>query len=295
MSKIEVGCAPIAWVNDDMPSLGAETTYQQILSEVALAGYKGTEIGNKYPKDPAVLKRELDLRGIRIAAAWFSAFLTTGNFEEEKSRFIEFRDFLHYLGADCINIAEQGRSIQGMRNKGVFADKPSFSDEEWERLTIGLNELGSLANEKGMRLCYHHHMGTGVQTTEEIDRLMGETDPSWVYLLLDVGHLKFSGEDPSYFVDKYLDRIGHVHLKDVRMDVVEQVKRDDVSFLDAILAGAFTVPGDGATDFKAILQPVIDSDYEGWFLVEAEQDPAVANPLEYAMIARAYLADQLGV
>lgn len=295
MSKIEVGCAPIAWVNDDMPSLGAETTYQQILSEVALAGYKGTEIGNKYPKDPAVLKRELDLRGIRIAAAWFSAFLTTGNFEEEKARFIEFRDFLHYLGADCINIAEQGHSIQGMRDKGVFADKPSFSDEEWERLTTGLNELGSLANEKGMRLCYHHHMGTGVQTTEEIDRLMGETDPSRVYLLLDVGHLKFSGEDPSYFVDKYLDRIGHVHLKDVRMDVVEQVKRDDVSFLDAILAGAFTVPGDGATDFKAILQPVIDSDYEGWFLVEAEQDPAVANPLEYAMIARAYLADQLGV
>lgn len=295
MSKIEVGAAPIAWVNDDMPSLGAETTYQQILSEVALAGYTGTEIGNKYPKDPAFLKKELELRGIRIAAAWFSVFLTTGNYEEEEAKFIEFRDFLHYLGADCINIAEQGHSIQGMRDKSVFADKPFFTDEEWDRLSSGLNRLGELANEKGMKLCYHHHMGTGVQTTEEVDRLMASTDPDKVYLLLDVGHFKFSGEDPAYFVDKYLDRIGHVHLKDVRMDVVEKVKKEGISFLDAILQGAFTVPGDGATDFKAILQPVIDSDYEGWFLVEAEQDPAVANPLEYAMIARAYLKEQLGV
>lgn len=295
MSKIEVGCAPIAWVNDDMPSLGAETTYQQILSEVALAGYAGTEIGNKYPKDAQVLKHELDLRGIRIAAAWFSAFLTTGDFEEEKARFIEFRDYLHALGADCINIAEQGHSIQGMRDKSVFADKPSFTDEEWDRLARGLNELGDVAAEKGLRLAYHHHMGTGVQTTEEIDRLMAATDPSKVKLLLDVGHLKFSGEDPSYFVAKYLDRIGHVHLKDVREDVVARVKAEGMSFLDAILAGAFTVPGDGATDFKAILQPVVDSDYEGWFLVEAEQDPAIANPLEYALIARAYLREQLGV
>ncbi|MGO1591291.1 MAG: myo-inosose-2 dehydratase [Ancrocorticia sp.] len=295
MSTIKVGCAPIAWVNDDMPTLGGETTYRQILSEVALAGYAGTEIGNKYPKDPAVLNKELQMRGIKIAAAWHGCLLTTEPYEEEEKKFIAFRDYMAALNADCINICEQGHSIQGMRDKSIFDDKPVFTDDEWNRLYEGLDRFGELAAEKGLRLSYHHHMGTGVQTTAEIDRLMENTDPNKLKLLVDNGHLLFSGESPAEIVKKYLNRIGHVHLKDIRPDIVEKARADKLSFLDSILAGSFTVPGDGPTDFEELLQPVVDSDYDGWFMVEAEQDPDVANPLEYALIARRHLHETLGV
>ena len=295
MSRIRLGCAPIAWTNDDMPELGGETTYQQILSEVALAGYEGTEIGNKYPKDPAVLNKELQLRGIRIAAAWHGCLLTTGAYEVEEQRFLEFCDYMVALGADCVNICEQGHSIQGMRDKSVFADKPTFTDDEWQRLADGLNRFGRLAKDKGLRLAYHHHMGTGVQTRAEIDRLMEMTDPDALLLLVDNGHLLFSGENTADVIAQYLPRIGHMHLKDIRPAVVEQAREQGWSFLDAVLHGAFTVPGDGETDFAALLRPVVESDYDGWFMVEAEQDPALANPLEYAKLARKTLHDSLGL
>lgn len=295
MSNIRVGCAPIAWVNDDMPALGGETTYQQILSEVALAGYDGTEIGNKYPKDPQVLNKELQLRGIRIAAAWHGCLLTTEPYEVEERKFIDFCDYMAALGADCVNICEQGHSIQGMRDKSVFDDKPYFTDEEWQRLADGLNRFGSIAKEKGLKLAYHHHMGTGVQTVEEIDRLMSMTDPDKLLLLVDNGHLLFAGENTAEVIGRYLNRIGHVHLKDIRPEIVAKAREEKLSFLDSILAGAFTVPGDGLTDFAALMKPVVDSEYDGWFLVEAEQDPAIANPLEYAILARNYLRSALGV
>ncbi|WP_022868999.1 myo-inosose-2 dehydratase [Schaalia vaccimaxillae] len=295
MSNIKVGCAPIAWVNDDMPALGGTTTYQQILSEVALAGYTGTEIGNKYPKDPKVLNKELGLRGIRVAASWHGSLLTTNDYETEERKFIEFCDYMVALEADCINICEQGHSIQGARDRSVFADKPTFTDEEWDRLATGLNRFGVLARQKGLRLAYHHHMGTGVQTTAEIDKLMELTAPDAVKLLVDNGHLLFSGESTEDIIARYIDRIGHIHLKDIRPEVVARAKAEGLSFLDSILAGAFTVPGDGPTDFGALLRPVVESDYDGWFMVEAEQDPDVAHPLEYALLARRYLKESLGV
>ncbi|MDC4232484.1 myo-inosose-2 dehydratase [Actinomyces sp. B33] len=295
MSRIKLGCAPIAWVNDDMPVLGGATPYQQILSEIALAGYEGTEVGNKYPTDVGVLTRELSLRGLRIAAAWHGCLLTTGNYAEEESLFLGFVDRMTALGADCINICEQGRSIQAMRDRSVFDDKPVFDDEEWDRLAEGLNRFGALASRRGIRLVYHHHMGTGVQTGEEIDRLMAMTDPASLGLLVDNGHLLFAGESAQAVVDRHRDRIGHVHLKDIRPEVVERARAGGMSFLDAILAGVFTVPGDGPTDFSSLVEPLVKSGYDGWFMVEAEQDPDVADPLEYALLARRYLAEELGV
>lgn len=295
MSDIKLGIAPIGWTNDDMPSLGGETTYQQILSEVALAGFQGTEIGNKYPKDPAVLKPQLEIRGIRIAAAWHGLHLTTEPYEKVEAEFIAFRDYMAALGADCINVAEQGHTVQGRRDVPIFDGKPTYTDEEWERLATGLDRLGERAAEKGLIIAYHHHMGTGVQTTAEIDRLMAATDPAKVKLLLDVGHLLFSGEDPAAIVAKYADRIGHVHLKDVRPAIVEKARREKLSFLDAILAGVFTIPGDGETDYGPLLQPVIDAGYSGWFMIEAEQDPAIADPFVQAVNARAYLHDTFGL
>lgn len=286
---IQIGIAPIAWTNDDMPDLGGENTFEQCVSEMALAGFKGSEVGNKYPRDTKILKKALELRNIQIASAWFSTFLTTQPYEETEKEFIEFMDFLYEMGARHINVAEQGHSVQGMLDVPVLSGKPEFTDEEWDRLTEGLNKLGKLASDKGMRMCYHHHMGTGVQTLAEIDRLMENTNPDYVYLLFDTGHLTFSDENPEEVLKKYIDRIGHVHLKDIRKDVFSEVKKKDMSFLDAVRAGVFTVPGDGMIDFPPLFEILNKNNYDGWYIVEAEQDPAKANPLEYAIKAREYI------
>ncbi len=292
MAKIQLGIAPIAWTNDDMPDLGKENTFEQCVSEMALAGFTGCEVGGKYPRDVEVLKKALDLRGMSIASAWFSSFLLTQPYEQVEKDFIEHCEFLKAMGARFCNVAEQGNSIQGMLNKAVFADKPVNTEEQWKLLTEGLNKLGAVAKKIGLKMTYHHHMGTGVQTEAEIDRLMAETDPELVYLLFDTGHLVCSGEDYMKILKKYLPRIAHIHLKDVRMDLRNKVKAEDMSFLDGVRAGMFTVPGDGDIDFEPIFDVVNASDYDGWFIVEAEQDPAKANPLEYAIKARKYIREK---
>ncbi|AVX30334.1 2-keto-myo-inositol dehydratase [Carboxydocella thermautotrophica] len=295
MSQVLLGIAPIAWTNDDMPELGAENTFEQCISEMALAGFVGCEVGNKFPRDTAVLKKALELRQLRIASAWFSSFLTTRTYEETKNAFIAHRDFLYEMGAKVIVVSEQGHSIQGLMDVPVFEQKPVFTEEEWDRLGDGLNKLGQIAAEKGMKIVYHHHMGTGVQTAEEIHRLMEITDPQLVYLLYDTGHLAFSGEDPVAILQKYLPRIKHVHLKDVRAEVLEMVKKEKLSFLQAVRAGVFTVPGDGMINFKPIFELLAQGNYEGWYVVEAEQDPAKANPFEYALKARKYIRETAGL
>jgi len=293
--NVKLGIAPIAWTNDDMPELGADNTFEQCVSEMALAGFVGTEIGNKYPKDPKILKKALDLRGLMVCNAWFSSYLTTKPLKETIDAFIKHRDFLYEVGARVIGASEQGHSIQGKMDTPIFNAKPHFTDEEWKKLADGLNELGRLAKEKDMVLTYHHHMGTGVQTFEEIDRLMDMTDPDYVYLLFDTGHLTFAGEDPEAVLKKYVNRIKHVHLKDIRKEVLEQVKQEDWSFLKAVKEGVFTVPGDGVIDFDPLFKILAENDYRGWFVVEAEQDPAKANPLEYAIKARNFIREKTGL
>jgi inosose dehydratase len=290
-SMVSLGIAPIAWTNDDLPELGAENTFEQCISEMALAGFTGSEVGNKYPQNTDVLKKALSLRNISIASAWFSAFLTTRPYKETAATFLKHRDFLDTMGAKVIVVAEQGHSIQGIVDKPVFDCKPVFTDEEWTKLARGLEDLGCLAAEKNMSIVYHHHMGTGVQTTAEIDRLMEMTDSNLVYLLFDTGHLVFSGEKPEYVLKKYTKRIRHVHLKDIRQDVLTKVKTEKMSFLNAVKAGVFTVPGDGMIDFVPLFNVLAENNYKGWFVVEAEQDPALANPLEYAIKARKYIKE----
>ncbi|WPC42549.1 myo-inosose-2 dehydratase [Clostridium sp. JS66] len=292
--KVKIGICPIGWTNDDMPDLGKENTFEQAVSEMALAGFKGTEVGNKYPKDVKVLKKALDLRGLQIASAWFSSFLTTKPFEETKKAFIEHRDFLHAMGAKVIVVSEQGHSIQGQMDVPIFEGKYNMNEDEWKKLADGLNKLGELAKEKDMKVVYHHHMGTVVQTTEEIDKLMDMTDDKLVYLLFDTGHLVYSGEDPVAIAKKYAKRIKHVHLKDIRSEKKDKVKKEKLSFLKGVREGAFTVPGDGCIDFQPIFKMLSENDYEGWMLVEAEQDPAIANPLEYALKAREYIQNKIG-
>lgn len=294
-NNVQLAIAPIAWTNDDLPELGRENTFEQSISEMALAGFAGSEIGNKYPKDPEVLKKALDLRHLSIASAWFSAFLTTKPLAETAAAFLRHRDFLHEMGAKVIVVSEQGHSIQGVQNAPIFDEKPTFTEAEWGKLVKGLEELGRLAAEKGMKIVYHHHMGTGVQTAAEIDKLMEMTDPSLVYLLFDSGHLTFSGENPEEVLQKYAKRIKHVHLKDIRGQALEKVKAEKLSFLQAVIEGVMTIPGDGIIQFEPIFKILAENQYQGWFVVEAEQDPAKANPLEYALRARKFIRESTGL
>ena len=286
-NKVKLGIAPIAWTNDDMPDLGAENTFEQCISEMALAGFTGCEVGNKYPKDTKVIKKALDLRGMQICNAWFSTFLTTKPYEETEKDFIEHITFLKEMGAKVVGISEQGHSIQGT-DKSIFDDKYIMNDEEWDALCTGVNKLGKVAKDMGITLTFHHHMGTVVQTAAEIDRLMENTDPEYFNLLFDSGHLAYCGEDYMYILKKYINRIKHVHLKDIRPDVVAEVKANGESFLQGVRKGTFTVPGDGVIDFAPIFDVLAENDYEGYVLVEAEQDPAIANPFEYAKGKKIY-------
>ena len=293
-NKVKLGIAPIAWTNDDMPDLGAENTFEQCISEMALAGFTGCEVGNKYPKDTKVLKKALDLRGMQICNAWFSTFLTTKPYEETEKEFIKHITFLKEMGAKVVGISEQGHSIQGT-DLSIFDDKYVMNDEEWELLCKGVNKLGKVAKDMGITLTFHHHMGTVVQTAAEIDRLMENTDPELFNLLFDSGHLAYCGEDYMYILKKYVNRIKHVHLKDIRPDVIADVKAKGESFLQGVRKGTFTVPGDGVIDFEPIFNVLAENNYEGYVLVEAEQDPAIANPFEYAVKARKYIAEKAGL
>lgn len=294
-NKIKLGIAPIGWTNDDMPDLGGENTFEQCISEMALAGFTGCEVGNKYPKDTKVLKEALDLRGMQIASKWFSSFLATKPYIETEKEFLKELDYLEAVGANRINVSEQSYSVQGKEDLSIFDYKVHFSDEEWEKVCDGLNKLGKIAAERGFKLCYHHHMGTGIQTIEETERLLNNTDENYVFLCYDTGHFSFSGEDPLTILKKYPNRIGHVHLKDVRNDVVKKATTEKWSFLRSVREGVFTVPGDGDVDFDAVFHQLKEIGYEGWFLVEAEQDPAKANPFRYAKLARSFIAEKTGL
>ena len=295
-NKVKLGIAPIAWTNDDMPDLGKENTFEQCVSEMALAGFTGSEVGNKYPKDPEVLKKALELRGVEICNQWFSSFLITKPFEEVEKEFRAQLAFLKAMGAKVIGASEQSYSVQGQLDTPIFGHKYEMNDQEWDTFCTGMNKLGKIAKEEyGIALTFHHHMGTVVQSLAEVDRMMENTDPEYVSLLFDTGHFTYCGEDPLEVVKKYVHRIKHVHLKDIRPEVVEQVKKENMSFLAGVRAGAFTIPGDGCINYDPIFKVLEEAVYEGYMVVEAEQDPAKANPLEYAIRARKFIAEKTGL
>lgn len=294
--NIKLAIAPIGWTNDDLPELGGEITFEQCISEMALAGFVGCEVGNKYPRDTDMLRHKLESRGLQICNAWFSTFFADWQYDKTISEFIKHRDFLHTMGAKVIGCSEQSKSIQG-QNVPILGHNPQFSDKEWELVASGYNELADLAAEKGMKVCLHHHMGTGIQTSDEIDRFMAAVEPK-VGLLFDSGHIYYSDNSQQVMLavlEKYIDRIFHIHLKDVRDDKVALVRKDKLSFLDGVKKGTFTVPGDGVIDFKPIFELLDKSSYQGWMVVEAEQDPALANPFDFAVKARRYIKQNAGI
>jgi inosose dehydratase len=292
--KVRLGVCCTLWWNDDFPTIDAGIPFGQAVSEMALAGFQGCSIGHKYPTDPAELKAALDLRGLQVSEPWTSTYFTIGKMRQKT--IVAFEETLAHvkaLGGSELVVAEFGASSH-LLPVDVFANRPVFTDAQWDALASGLDELGKIAQSAGMKLSYHHHMGTGVMTRADVDRLMASTDPDLVHLLLDTAHIAFAGDDPLDLARTYADRIGHVHMKSIRPEVVSRVREEGLSFQEGVELGVFTVPGDGSIDFRPIFEVLADAGYEGWLVVEAEQDPNKAVPLEYAKKARSYLADILG-
>ncbi|WP_163537507.1 myo-inosose-2 dehydratase [Gracilibacillus sp. YIM 98692] len=290
-NQIRWGIAPIGWRNDDIPEIGENNTLSHLLSDIVVAGFEGTEVGGFFP-DAAILNKELKLRNLQIAGKWFSSFLVRDGLEETAKEFHEHCQYLKDVNASVAVVSEQTYSIQKLNNN-VFKEKPNFTAEEWEKLCNGLNELGKIADQYGLKLVFHHHLGTGVQTLEEVDRLMDNTDPDHVHLLYDTGHIYASDREYMPLLEKHIDRIQHVHFKDIRENVMDDCNSKGTSFQDAFLAGMFTVPGDGVIDFKEVYQKLLEVDYKGWIVIEAEQDPDIAHPLEYALMTRQYIDQHL--
>lgn len=300
--KVWIGVIPTLWWNDDFINIDIGIPYEQALSEMALAGYVGCGVGHKYPTDPKILRPALELRGLRISEPWVSTYFTIKAMKEHTLANVDAQlDFLEAMegGSDDprradLVVAEFGGAANP-QPIALFPNCPDFSDDQWKRLIEGLHEAGAKAKARKRRLCYHPHLGTGVMKTEAIHRLMDETDPALVNMLLDTAHQAAAGADPLALARRYAHRIKHVHLKDIRADVVAAIHAKGLSFQQGIEAGIFTVPGDGSIQtFPQILDALATADFAGWICVEAEQDPAKANPLQYAKMGRAYLRKLLG-
>lgn len=296
--QVRLGITPTGWSNSDDPSIDLVPPigYRQILSEMALAGYAGTQMSGKFPTDLATLKAELALRNLTISEPWVGTFFSIGDVDDSRAAFDRQVAFMKALGETTIVVAELGGAVH-QQPVAPLPNRPVFSDAQWEQVLSGLNDLGHRAQAAGMTLAYHPHVGTGIETLADIQRLMEGTDPAAVHLLLDTGHLVYAGVDPLVVARTYADRIGHVHLKNIRPRLLQQVVKQGDSFLDSIRQGVFTVPGDpeGSIAFEPIFQTLAEADYHGWLVVEAEQDPNKANPLQVAQLARRYLRDTTGL
>lgn len=278
--KAKLGIAPIAWWNDDLAELSDDVSLEECLRQASVAGFTGMETGRRFPMNMAELGPILGRYGISVCGGWFSGLLLDDDIEREKDRIRAQMEFFIAAGAPCIVYGETARSIQGLRS-APLATKPKLSEEEIREYGHKLTAFGEWCAERGMPIAYHHHMAAPIETETELDLLMkhsGEGMP----LLFDAGHMVFAGGDVLRVIDKHHARISHVHTKDVRMEVIERLDRSRESFLDAVVKGAFTVPGDGSLDFVAIVRRLASYGYEGWFVVEAEQDPKASPPLEMA-------------
>ena len=286
---IKLGTNPIAWSNDDMPELGGETPLETCLAEAALAGFVGIEKGGKFPGDAAAVRAVLGKFGLELVSGWFSGELLSRSVEAEIEALRPHLELLEACGSKVLIWAETSGTVQGRRDVPV-ADRPVMSEGDWPDYLRKIARLADWMAASGVPMAFHHHMGTVIEKAHEIDRLM-EGTPDTVGLLYDTGHLAFAGEDPAAVARRWAKRINHVHAKDVRPEVLRRVHAERLSFLDAVVDGVYTVPGDGCIDFMAALRPVADAGYSGWIVCEAEQDPARAHPLTYARKGHATLVD----
>lgn len=277
MTGVRIGVSPLLWSNDDLPRLGADVPLVQMLTQAASLGYEGVELGHKFPRDPEGLQAALGPFGLSLASGWYGARLLERSVTEELAAADAHLELLGKLGAEVVVVAEVSGTVHTNR-RARLSSRPTLTDDQWRRFTRSLTGFADAVAQRGLRLAYHHHAGTVVETGEDVERLLTESGEA-VGLTLDTGHLAFAGVDPVEIARRYGDRVAHVHLKDVLGDRVARVRKRDMSFLDAVVGGAFIIPGEGDVDFPAVLASLSDHHYRGWLVVEVDQDPARREPL----------------
>ena len=292
MKNVAIGINPIVWSNDDLPGIGGDIGLETCLSEAAAAGYTGVELGRKFPRNAGRLAPMLEKHGLSLISGWYGGRLLQQSARDEAAGLKDHLNLLKRMGCKVLIFAEVTSCIHSdLRARA--SQRPKMNAAQWALLAGRLSELARLTLDEGVLLSYHHHMGTVVQSAQDIDRLM-ETTGDAVGLLLNTGHAACAGADPASIAENYGSRVAHVHLKDVRPAVLQHCLNGDGSFLGAVLNGVFTVPGNGCVDFETILSALGSAEYEGWLVVEAEQDPSVAPPAKYATLGYQYLQRILG-
>jgi myo-inosose-2 dehydratase len=291
---IRIGANPIGWSNDDLQEIGGETPLETCLAEAREAGFEGMELGHKFPREPQALKAALAPFGMACISGWYSAELLRRDADEEMRHLRPHLDLLKAMGSTVLVFAETSNAIHGDRGKPL-SQRPVMKASDWAEFGRRITQVAERTLAEGVRLVYHHHIGTIVESAADIDAFMAATGEA-AHLLLDTGHATWGGADPAALARRYRARISHVHAKDVRRAVMEQARREDWSFLDAVLGqgsdlGVYTVPGDGMVDYSAVFREL--PGYSGWVVVEAEQDPQKAHPLTYARKGIAHLKQSL--
>ena len=287
--KVRLGMSPISWSNDDLPQLGGETPLEVCLAETRQAGFTGTENGGKFPTEAVALKSVLENYDLVLVSGWYSGTIINNDLAAEIEQITPQLTLFRDVGAPVIVYGETYETVQN-RQERPLASRPKLADFDVVAYGRRLTALAEHCADFGVPLTFHHHMGTAVESEAELDQLMNYTGEA-VNLLLDTGHLLFAGGDNAAVITKHGLRINHVHTKDIRKDVLASSDKQSRSFLDCVLDGVFTVPGDGMIDYDDIMRRLADVGYEGWVIIEAEQDPIKANPLEYAKLGYNALVD----
>ena len=280
--NVRIGINPITWTNDDVPELGGDISLETCLSETKQAGYAGTELGGKFPRDATVLKPVLERHGLSLVSGWYDGRCAEKEVDAEFEALLPHLTLLRDMGAKYVVYADTSLGRHGAI-WGPISQRPVLSAEDWPAYGKKLTALAERMADFGVGMAFHHHMGTIVETDAEVGLMMRHSGPA-VGLLYDTGHSIFSGGDPLALVKAHVARIVHVHCKDARRDILDKARATDMSFMDAVIDGIFTVPGDGIIDYPAILKILHDAGYSGWLVVEAEQDPRKAHPLTYATL-----------
>lgn len=280
--NVSIGINPVTWSNDDLPGVGGDISLETCLTEAAAAGYAGIELGGKFPRDAETLTPILERHGLSLISGWYSSHLLRQSAKNEAAAMKEHLSLLKQMGCKVLIFAEVTSCVHSDIAARV-SQRPRMRKDQWQQFGAKLSDLAKMTADDGVMLNYHHHMGTVVQSADDIDLLMEATSDE-VQLVLDTGHAIYAGADPAAIATTYSSRIGHVHCKDVRPAILKRSMNRDSSFLTAVLNGVFTVPGDGCVDYKTVLSIMKDAGYEGWLVVEAEQDPSVAPPANYAKL-----------
>ena len=289
--KIKLGIAPIAWSNDDMPELGGDTPIEQCLEEASSAGFTGIELGGKFPRNPGITNFLLNKYKLKMPGGWYGSLLRTRSAEDEWVAMQDHLNLLKLVNADVFVFADVSGSIQGDQTKRL-STRPTMEDDEFVEYCKKINDISNRLSDEGIPMSYHEHMGTIIQTENDVDRFMNNTNQN-TFLLYDTGHLLFAEANYERVLKNYISKINHVHCKDIRQNILENSLKNDLSFRESFLDGVFTVPGDGCIDYEPLFEILYQNNYDKWLIIEAEQDPKKANPLEYAKIGYTYLSKTL--